>query len=247
MMIQEFDYSVNLIQALLWQYDEAVTLISLMQQKQDWYDANQEEFWANWFNNVFNLLTANTFGLCVWSIILNIPLFIDTSQVGPAQQDIFGFNDNSAYPTLENSYENFNSFDPLTQVGANFSNRGSITVLTPEEQRFILRLRYFQLATRGDITDINSFLNYLFSTSPIFTSGQTCYAVDNFDMTMRYVFNFDISQLLLQILKDLDLLPRPSTVGVNYYISTIPVFGFGSIPSENNNQNFGNGNFYSNF
>ena len=74
MKIESYDFSVNLMRALLWQYNDAENLQSVLQQKQDWYTINQTEFWQDWYDNVFNLLTANQFGLNVWAIILGLPL-----------------------------------------------------------------------------------------------------------------------------------------------------------------------------
>jgi hypothetical protein len=70
---QSFDFSVNLLQALIWRYNKVERLLALLQSKQDWFDTNQEGFWSDWFNNVFNLDTANEFGCNVWAIILGIP------------------------------------------------------------------------------------------------------------------------------------------------------------------------------
>ena len=74
--IQLFDFSVDLLRAILWQYNDATRLQSLLQQKQDWYNEQQTEFWSSWYRDVFNLDTANDFGLAVWSIILEVPLTI---------------------------------------------------------------------------------------------------------------------------------------------------------------------------
>ena len=63
--IQDFTFSANLLESLLWQYNEAETLQSILQQKQDWYDLNFSQFWDDWYNDVFNLQTANNFGLSV--------------------------------------------------------------------------------------------------------------------------------------------------------------------------------------
>lgn len=229
MNIQDFDYSVDLLLSILWQYNDAVNLQGLITKKQSWYDINQSQFWSDWYGNVFNLVTANEFGLNVWSFILNVPLFIPT-QVDPDGKPIWGFNELVSFPTYENSYVNFNN--------GNFSVRNQITVLTLEEQRFILRLRYFQLISRGAIPEINSFLNYLLTTSAISPTGEA-WVLDGFNMTMTYVFNFDISENLRIVLTEYDLLPRPAGVGLNYIVWNGMIFGFGSL-----NQNFTNGCFY---
>lgn len=231
MRIQQFDYSVDLLQAILWQYSSSTNLLSLINQKQDWYTENQTQFWSDWYNNIFNLKTANSFGLSVWSYILNLPLYLINNPES-SDKPLWGFNRliSTSPNVLENTYLNFGN--------SNFSTRGIEIILTPEEQRFLLRLKYFQLCTRGDITDINSFLNYLITTSNIGYTG-TVYALDGLNMTMTYVFtNINFPPNLLQLIVDLDVLPRPAGVGIYYVLYTGKTWGFGIY-----NENFGNGNF----
>lgn len=238
--IQEFDYNVDLLRAILWQYNESTNLLSLVTQKQEWYTEFQSDFWSDWFTNVFNLQTANIFGLAVWSIILNVPLYIPYDPE-PDDKPIWGFNAyNPSFPTLENSYTNF--------FGGNFSTRGDVVTLTEEEQRFLLRLRYYQLITRGEVGDINTFLNYLVDTSDIGFTGKM-YALDGLNMTMRYVLtNSTFPDTLLDVLITLDILPRPATVGIDEVIIYEGVtwgFNAGTFPDyENSYTNFSYGNFY---
>lgn len=82
--IEEFDFSVDVLRALLWRNDESTNLQALLQSKQNWYSTNHEQFWADWVTNVFNLNTANDFGLSVWALILGVPLnLIVAPNVGP--------------------------------------------------------------------------------------------------------------------------------------------------------------------
>jgi hypothetical protein len=86
--IEEFDFNVNLLNALLWRHNDAANLQSLLESKNAWYAENQTEFWNNWIANVFNLETANEFGLTVWAQILGVPLsLIVPANTGPQ----FGF------------------------------------------------------------------------------------------------------------------------------------------------------------
>ena len=146
---------VPLTDAVLWQYNSAHAINTLINTKSNWYVAWDEEFWIQWVENVFNLITANAFGLCVWSIILNLPLFINTPL--PNITDIWGFNAYDPYPDLENSYTNFS--------GGNFSNIGSSLVLTVEQQRFALRLKYLKLISRGSVPQTNYNLHWLMLSS----------------------------------------------------------------------------------
>ena len=55
MKIQALDYSLNLLRAMLWQYNDAARLEGLLRAKQAWYDQNQTEFWEAWVRDVFDL------------------------------------------------------------------------------------------------------------------------------------------------------------------------------------------------
>lgn len=213
MKIQAFDYSVNLLQAILWQYNEAERLQSLLQQKNDWYIDNQTEFWTDWYNDVFNLQTANDFGLTVWAIILGIPLTITNPVIEAG--DKWGFG------AFRFNFTNGNFAQ--VQNGIN---------LPTEQRRLILRLRYFQLITRGAIPEINQFLKFAFA------DFGNVYVLDGLNMTMTYVFTFAPPSQLFEVLQDLDVLPRPAGVGINFVITTRETFGFGEF-----HKNFNNGNF----
>jgi hypothetical protein len=86
--VQDFDFSVDLLRALLWQDNSAPILTSLLTQKQDWYDENVTQFWEDWIANVFDVRTANEFGLAVWAIILGVPT---TVILPPTTKKNFGF------------------------------------------------------------------------------------------------------------------------------------------------------------
>lgn len=224
MRIQEFDFSVDLLQALLWEYNSATSLQVLLETKSVWYTENQQEFWLDWYNDVFNLVTCNAFGMAVWSVILGLPLFLIPNP-DPPDKPIFGFNED---PSI-NTYVNFGN--------GNFSSLGSTFGLTLEEQRLVLRLRYYQLVSRGAIPDTNKFLKELFGDQG------TAFELDGLDMTIIYVFNFEISNRLLAILRYYDILPRPAGVKLRFIVIAGIIYGFNEIPEINNYANF-EGNFF---
>lgn len=90
MRIQEFDFSVDILQALLWQYNDATKLQALLQKKQEFLNAEYSEFWQNWITDVFDLRTANDFGLQVWAIILGVTLSPE-SGADETGKKVFGF------------------------------------------------------------------------------------------------------------------------------------------------------------
>ena len=214
--IEEPGFSINLLSAALWQFNDADNLLGLLRRKQQFYDQAQRDFWQNWLRDVFDLRTANEFGLSVWSIILDIPLFSTTTE-SPDDYPAFGFAESGPASNFDNS---------------NFATPpGTFTGLDLEQKRLLLRLRYHQLTTSGSVTDINRIL------ADVFGSG-VAYVRDDLDMTIRYIFTRVIDPQLLFVLDTFDILPRPSGVRADISIQPQQRFGFGEL-----RRNFGNGNF----
>ncbi|WP_058909744.1 DUF2612 domain-containing protein [Entomohabitans teleogrylli] len=73
--IPEINNSVNLLRNIIWQTDGS-NIQTLIEKKQDWYNQAHEHFWNNWFRDVFDIRTANDFGLNIWARILGISFTI---------------------------------------------------------------------------------------------------------------------------------------------------------------------------
>ena len=224
MQIQEFEYSVDLLRAVIWQYDDATALQSLLAAKQNWYIANQTAFWQDWYRDVFNLQTANDFGLSVWSILLGIPLFIQPFPDDPDKL-IFGFDGDGSDGCCQN-------FDNGT-----FANPVNGIELSTEQKRLVLKLRYFQLVTRTDVIDVNRFMAFAFADLGPF------YMLDGLDMSIVYVALFAIDPQLLNVLLTYDILPRSTGVLLRFVDGTRDTFGFDGDGSLGSYQNFDNGTF----
>jgi len=212
--VQQFDFNVDLLKALLWEHDNAEGLKVIAQRKQEWYDLNQREFWESWQRDVFDIDTATAFGLVVWARILNVQLGVEVEDTRAIPA--FGFGTN---------HLNFNN--------GNFGRFAGVQALTVEQQRLVIKLRYFQLVSNGTVPEINEFLSILFENE-----GKV-FVVDSLDMTFAtYFFTFVPNSQLRFILEKFDLLPRPAGVGVRWQIQIRPSWGFGV-----NHLNFNNGNF----
>lgn len=212
--VQEFDFNVDLLKALLWEHDNAEGLKVLAQRKQDWYDLNQSQFWNDWRRDIFDVDTATEFGLAVWARILNIQLSVDVPDT--RSKPAFGFGPN---------HKNFNN--------GNFATFAGTRALTITQQRLVIKLRYFQLTSNGTVPEINEFLSLLFADQ-----GKA-FVVDSLDMTFAtYFFTFTPNAQLREILEKFDLLSRPAAVGVRFQVQIKPSWGFGP-----NHLNFNRGNF----
>lgn len=268
MKIEQNKYDVNLLQAVLWQYENATNYTSLIINKNLWFSIYGTLFWQAWYTTVFDLRTANLFGLTIWSILLDLPLFVPTSSPNP-DAPVWGFNQfdplvltgtvsvgsnlitglSSNVGIINNAVSDGGvnipanttitglistdqatmsqnatgsttesmTFTTLANENLNFTNgnlSGALVIptLTEEEQRIALQLKYYQLVSRGAVTEVNQFLNYLFG------SQGGAWMIDNFDMTITYEFGFSINPVLLNVIASYELLPKPAGVNVNYIV-----------------------------
>lgn len=193
--IQDFDSSLNLMTAILWQYEDAEKLKAIVTAKQEWVNHNQRDFWVSWYRDVFNIDTANTFGLSVWARILDAPLTISVAL--QANKIPFGFG---------RFNKNFNN--------GNFElNKDQSQGLTLGQQRLVIRFRYFQITTTCSIPEINQFLKDVFSAD-----GLAYVTYDKSENKIVYNFGFSPDSQLKFVLDEFDLLPRPASMGVKWQV-----------------------------
>lgn len=212
-----YECTIDLDKALDWQRSKAPMLQELILKKQAWYEANHCAFWNNWVTDVFNLDTANEFGLSVWSIVLDEPIF-PAEMASPLDYPTFGFNADDDF--------NFNN--------GSFGKNGSMFNFTTEQRRIILKLKaYILLRMSGSVPEINSAMARIFSPGAI-----VC--LDGLDMTLSYLINSEPLLSFISQIKARDLLPRPAAVSIKTVIdASTDAWGFGD-----NFENFDNGNFY---
>jgi len=207
---------IDLLSAIDWQRGNAEKLNELLRLKQAWYDENHCSFWNNWAVDVFDLRTANEFGLSVWSVILDLPLF-DQSQKSRLD-----------YPAIF-----FGGFRKNFNNGNFGKNASSLDSLTVEQKRIMLQLKAFIMHMRSSTYEINQKLSYLFGFRQV-------YVLDNLDMSYTYVINDANLNSFIDIIQDYDLLPRPNCVGVDVVAgSTSTPYLFGD-----SLKNFEYGNFH---
>ena len=173
-------YNTDINQVLKWMQNKAPAITNIVNQKADWYRSNHEQFWENWKSDVFDIRTAKPFGLVVWCIILGVPssLFGFYTNVrawayGKDRQN-FVYSGDSQYegyevPAQTDPYNIVLPVDGTTTVsnpnrlGGNFVGGGSTTLLTIDEVRYVLMLRYAALVSNGQVMWINRMLRYIFN------------------------------------------------------------------------------------
>lgn len=210
--VQEFDFSVDVLRAILWQYDGVAGLRAILEGKAAWYLNRHASFWAAWVSDVFDLRTANEFGCSVWGQILGIPLSLE--QPASGTRPVWGFGSHN---------RNFGR-------GGFGRKVAGIAALSLEQKRIALRLRYFQITSDGSVPYAN------FALREVLGAG---YVVDNLDMTAVCVFPTAPPSATLAVLREFDLLPRPAGVEMAILVDPGARFGFGPSYRNYNNGTFG--------
>jgi len=211
--IQQFDFSVDLLRSILWQYEGSARSVQLARNDQSWLDAHHRSFWLAWHRDVFDLGTANEFGLTVWARILNVSLEISEAR---RVDCVFGFGANHS------NFEN----------GSFGRGQDEEVRLDIESARKLLKLRWFQLTMRPTAPNINRALEMTFGPD-------SAYVADRYDMSLvTFFFRDPPDYRLRRLLERTDILPRPSTVKVGWAVQAKPSWGFGA-----HHLNYERGNF----
>jgi len=211
--IQDFDLSVNILEAILWQYNEAENLVNLIQKKNNWYDENIIQFLEQWYYDVFNVDTATDFGLSVWAKILNV----NFSKQIPERADnkLFGFGE------FRQNFSNGNFKPPKDETYQ----------LSLDQKRLIIKLTYQKYHILPSVPEINKVIRALIN--------KDSYIVDGLDMTQNLIiFKEQIPRSVDFILNNFDVLPRPAGVGIKTQVITGREFGFGEFRNNFNSSAF---------
>lgn len=199
----------NLLKAIDWQRGNAPNLIKMISLKNDWHNKNCADFWVKWEKIAFNLQTANDFGLAIWSILLDVPLY-RVEKASSKDYPAFGFG----YKEAGKGAKPFN-------LGGFGRNSDASVDLTTEQKRIALKLK--ALAIYGNCS--TKYTNK--ALAEIFGKG-VLWCIDNLDMSISYstkdlaIKNF-ADQLLI-----LNLLPKPCGVEIKSVHYMEPnIFGYG--------------------
>lgn len=188
---------MDIYESVLSQYSNSPRLATLLLSFAQALDT--DAFYEQWYANVLNPQTATGWGLDVWGRIVGVGRVLQVDQGG-----YVGF------------YESTNGV--ATETVANFGSgiwyNGQPTTgnyaLTDDAYRRLIFAKAAANITDGSITSINGILLTLFADR-----GRV-YVIDNQDMTMTYVFEFQPSPVDLSIVYRSGVLPRPTGVQFNY-------------------------------
>lgn len=213
----------NVEATIISQYANSPTLTQLIANMNTYIDqrANFQAF----YDFVWNVNTAQGFGLDIWGKIVNISRLLTI----PAGQDNFGFEDTQTPP----DYQPFNQ--------APFNSKGSQvtqTYLLPDDAyRILILTKALSNISATTAPAINQLLRNLFP------NRGRAFVVDLGNMRMQYTFNFQLSVTEYAILAQSRALPRPAGVLVSIKV-ILPDVLFGFVEASPDAQPFGSGTFY---
>ncbi len=148
-----------------------------------------------WYDKLWNVDTAEGYGLDVWGRIVVIKRTLQVSS------RFLGFEEGGP------DYDPFN-VSPFYAGGGATQN----VDLSDDAYRVLILAKALANITFGSVPGINNILQQLFP------ARGPCYVTDNQDMTMTYVFGFLPTPVELAIITGSNVLPRPTGVKVDYQV-----------------------------
>lgn len=184
--ISPFDFWSTVIS----QFANSTVVIRLIENFDSYVD--QTVNLGNFFDMIWNIDTAQGYGLDVWGRIIGVTRTLHIV----FDAEYFGFKE--ALPGSNGfGQQPFFAGNPLT---SNFN-------LSDNAYRVLLFAKALANISDGSVKSINQLLINLFP------NRGNCYVTDNHDMSMTYTFNFVLTSVELAILGQSGVLPKP--VGVS--------------------------------
>jgi hypothetical protein len=201
-------------QTILSQYANSPTLVQLVQNMNQYIDPSTN--FAQFFDFIWNVDTAQGFGLDIWGRIVGVSRVIPI----PGTNGSFGF----ANADVPFDWQNFGNANAPGSGGPFFAgqqNTGSFSLNDTAYRTLILAKALANIAATTAPA-----LNQLVTN--LFPGRGRAYTQDGRDMTMTYVFEFSLTSIEFAILSFSGVLPHPA--GVLTKITVVPVvtgfFGF---------------------
>lgn len=195
----------NVTDTLLSQYANSPTICALIADFNENIDpsVNIDDF----YHFVWNVDTAQGFGLDIWGKIVNIPRKLELTHEGR----YLGFSEALYETPVADDPRPFGSGVFYTGVAE------GVHVFTLPD---IAYRRLIMVKAMANITDctapnLNKLLRFLFE------GRGRCYVQDLGSMQMRYVFEFPLSVIEYSIMVNTDVVPRPA--GVESFIVSPPI------------------------
>lgn len=195
---------LNVEQTIISQYGNSATITQLIRDMNQYIDPRAD--FDNFYSFVWNVETAQGFGLDIWGRIVNI----SRELLLPADPNFFGFNEAlpGAYPFNEQPF-----YDG--DAAATHTYR-----LADDAYRQLILVKALANISSTTASAVNQLLQNMFA------GRGRCYVNDLGSMSLRYTFEFLLSSYEFAIMTQSGALPRPAGVEAVLITTNTPVFGF---------------------
>lgn len=195
---------INVEQTIISQYGNSATITRLIRDMNEYLDPRAD--FDAFYNFVWNVDTAQGFGLDVWGKIVDIgrELLVSDAEL------YFGFSDAlpGSFPFGEQPF--FDGTPPATQTYR----------LADDAYRTLILVKALANISATNARSLNQLLQNLFGDR-----GRR-YVNDLGGMQIRYTFEFLLTPFEFAIITQSGAMPRPAGVGATIFNTDIPVFGF---------------------
>lgn len=159
-----------------------------------------DSFIDDFYDLVWNIETATTYGLNVWGKIVVVDRLLTVTE----NQIYLGFEEALSTPSVVDDPQPFNQA-PF------FNNQSETSTITLSDDiyRKLIMMKAMANITDCTIPSMNAALMFMFGSSGV------CYVRNDGGMTISYVFEFELSTAELAIVQNSGALPSPAGVTVN--------------------------------
>jgi hypothetical protein len=195
---------IDVEQTIISQYANSATITQLVRNMNTYLDPRAD--FDTFFDCVWNVETAQGFGLDIWGRIVNI----SRELLIPAASLYFGFKDAlpGSYPFGDQPF--YDGTPPATQTYK----------LADDAYRQLILVKALANISATNAPAINQLLQNMFA------GRGWCYVNDLGGMALRYTFEFDLTPYEFAIMTQSGALPRPAGVNASLFQSALPLFGF---------------------
>jgi hypothetical protein len=190
---------LNVEQTIISQYGNSATITQLVRNMDQYIDPRAD--FDAFYNFVWNVETAQGFGLDIWGRIVNISRELQIPDAGP----FFGVAPDSA-PLNQGPF--WSGFDTTSTYR-----------LADDAYRQLILVKALANISATNAPSLNQLLQNMFA------GRGRCYVNDLGGMSMRYTFEFLLTPYEFAIMTQSGALPRPAGVGAILINLEMPVFG----------------------
>lgn len=195
---------INVEQTIISQYANSPIIVQLIQGINKYIDPRADI--DNFYNTVWNVDTAQGFGLDIWGRIVGVSRLLQI----PATNAYLGFNEAVPGAYAFNDAPMWDGSPPATNA----------YFLADSAYRTLILTKAMANILQPSAPALNQLLQNFFA------GRGRVYVNDLGGMAFRYTFEFDLTSYEYAIITQSGAFPRPAGVRVIYFQSALPLFGF---------------------